>query len=86
MAAPINPKGAKSDKLIRDALMIAVNREYMGPNGKTKKLTIIADKLVDLAMEGEIAAIKEVADRIDGKPPQALTGADGGNLVVEVHR
>jgi len=44
------------------------------------KLRQIADKLVLLAVAGEGWAIREVADRTDGKPMQAVehTGEDGG--------
>ena len=46
------------------------------------KLRAIADKLIDLAAEGDMQAIKELGDRIDGKASQqvALTGADGGAI------
>lgn len=38
------------------------------------KLRAIADKLVDLAIEGDMQAIKEIGDRLDGKPSQAIDG------------
>lgn len=66
-------KGSKPDKLMRDAIMVALHREAEGADGKkTKKLNIIATKLVDAAASGDIQAIKEIADRVDGKPAQAL--------------
>ena len=68
-------KGGKADKLMRDALMLALNREATNGGKKTKKLTIIAEKLVDLAVAGDIQAIKEVSDRVDGKPTQQI-GSD----------
>lgn len=71
MAAPKRNAGGKSDKLIRDALMVAVNREVTDENGqKTKRLYVIANKLAEMAEAGDIQAIKEVADRIDGKAHQ----------------
>lgn len=47
------------------------------------KLRQIAEKLVEQAIAGEGWAIKEVADRTDGKPFQAvqLSGEDGGPVV-----
>lgn len=36
-----------------------------------KKLDILAKKLVDMACEGDIQAIKEVGDRLEGKPMQS---------------
>lgn len=76
--------GGKPDKLMRDAIMVALQREAEGADGKpTKKLAIIAAKLVDKAAEGDIAAIKEVADRVDGKPPQAIIGDPENPLAVD---
>lgn len=71
MASPNNPKGAKSDKLWRDALMRAVKRE-VDKGGKTKRLEVLADKLVEEGMAGNVAAIKEIGDRLDGRPAQAV--------------
>lgn len=47
-------------------------------------LTDVAEKLVDEALNGNMAAIKEVADRIEGKAAQQVevTGADGGPLAI----
>lgn len=43
-----------------------------------KALRLIADALIAKAIEGDMAAIKELADRMDGKVPQAVGGdADG---------
>lgn len=46
------------------------------------KLRQIATKLVEKAIEGEGWAIKEVADRVDGKPMQSVEhrGEEGGPL------
>lgn len=53
-------------------LNIAIKEAVEGSD-KTK-LRAVADALVEKAMSGDVAAIKEVADRIDGKVPQALVG------------
>ena len=48
MAGRGNPKptGSKPDKLMRDALMVALNREAKDADGKpTKRLYVIAEKL-----------------------------------------
>lgn len=68
-----NPTGSKPDKLMRDALILALNREATTPDGKkTKRLYIVADKLVELACQGDVGAIREINDRVDGKVPQAV--------------
>lgn len=72
---------------MRDALMLALHREAKNADGqKTKKLNLVASKLVDLAVNGDIQAIKEINDRVDGKVSQAheIGGADGGPIQVIV--
>ncbi len=51
----------------------------------TTKLRKIAEKLVENAMDGDIQAIKEVADRLDGKASQAIIG-DEESPVSVVHK
>jgi hypothetical protein len=48
------------------------------------KLRAIADKLIDLASEGDMQAIKELGDRLDGKPSQSteISGPDGSAIPV----
>lgn len=79
MAARLTPsKGGKPDKLMRDALSLELHREANDEDGSAvKKLRLVARKLVDKAIEGDVAAIKEINDRMDGKVPQAVAGADG---------
>ena len=40
------------------------------------RLDGMAEKLWATAMEGDVSAIREVADRLDGKVPQAIVGDD----------
>ena len=63
---PGNVNAAK-DKPWRDA----IRRALLADDGK--RLRAIADRLVAKAEEGDIAAIKELGDRIDGKPEQRTT-------------
>jgi hypothetical protein len=39
-------------------------------------LDILAKKLWEQAMTGDVSAVREVADRLDGKVPQAIVGDD----------
>jgi hypothetical protein len=43
----------------------------------------IADKLVELASQGDLGALKELADRLDGKPAQAITNGDDGAFLIQ---
>jgi len=61
--------GRKSDKRWRDALILATTRT--DAEGRTM-LAKIAQKCVEAAVEGDMQAIKETGDRIDGKAPQSL--------------
>lgn len=64
------PKGSTKPKIMADALILALNRE--AEDGKSKKLAQIAERLVELAAEGDVQAIREVFDRVDGKPHQSM--------------
>lgn len=79
-----NPGGRRTEKIYKDAVMLALREE--DETTKRQKLRMVADKLVEQALAGEGWAIKEIGDRIDGKPAQAveLGGADGGAIVVQV--
>lgn len=73
------PRGPKSDKLWADAVRLAVNREGEDDEGKIRKrLNIIADNLARMAMSGDMQAIKEVGDRLDGRPAQAIQHSGDG--------
>lgn len=75
MAKMGRPKGSKNNPF-KSALLA----ELRDADGNLTKLRQIGAKLVDKALEGDMAAIKEIADRTDGKPSQAITGPEGGPL------
>lgn len=77
MANP-NPqkKGGKPDKLIRDSLLAAIRQ---GP----EKLKKAAERVVDDAANGNLDAMKFMADRIDGKAVQPLAN-DYDNPLMQV--
>ncbi len=72
------PFGARKERKFYQALLIALNAE--GPNIRLRK---VAEMLVKQALKGEAWAIKELADRIDGKVPQAqiIQGDEDGGRV-----
>ncbi len=87
---PASPKAARGpyiDKPFRDALRVAVKRKQTdGAQGKTK-LDRIAAQLVKEAVDGDVPAIKEVADRLDGKVAQAIIGGnDDDHPIRMIHR
>lgn len=69
-AAMVGNANAAKDKPWRDALNRAMIR-YDG--GKANALNRIAEQTVALAVSGEQWAVKEIADRMDGKAAQSVT-------------
>ncbi len=69
MARPHRPAGPWSEKAFRDALRVAVLKA--GQGGGTR-LMRLADTLVSNGLAGDTAAIREIADRLDGKPAQSI--------------
>lgn len=66
---------------------MAAMREMEDPNTpgqKVKRLNIIADNLVRAAVAGDIIAMKEIGDRIDGKPKTTNehSGPEGSDIPV----
>lgn len=75
-----DPRGPYADKLWREALRRAVLKRVEGE----QNLDRLARAVVAKAMDGDMQAAKEIGDRLDGKPAQALehSGPEGGPLVV----
>lgn len=74
--------GRKAEKPFRDALRM----QLLEAGEDHKALRAIAAKLIDKALEGDMQAIKELADRTDGKVPQAIVGDDESDAISLVHR
>ena len=58
---------------------LAIQEDY-------KRLHAMAEKLYEKAAEGDLGAIKEVGDRLDGKAVATteLTGLDGADLPISI--
>jgi hypothetical protein len=76
-----NPSGAKREQKFRAALDRAVAQD------DGKRLRAAAEKLIDLASEGEAWAVKELADRLDGKAVQAVeaSGPEGAGIPLSIN-
>lgn len=75
MGAPTGNKNAVKNKPWEEAL----RRALLADNGQ--KLRTIAERVIAKAEEGDMAAIREIGDRLDGKPTQAISGPDGEPLI-----
>jgi hypothetical protein len=83
-----NPHGLSKDKLWRDAIRKQAMRKVddpKNPNAKQiRQLDLVAGKLVKMAINGDIAAISEFGNRLDGKATQEVTGTvDVGNSLLQ---
>ena len=67
MGRPIG--SVNREKPFNDALRIALR-------GDPLRLRRIAEKLTEKAEQGDLAAIRELADRLDGKPVQVVDRRD----------
>jgi len=61
----------QGDKIFADAVRRAVLRKMQG-KAKSTKLEALADELVNKGLAGDVSALKEIADRLDGKSKQAI--------------
>lgn len=74
-----NPAGRpKAEKTFAAMLRIAIKEAQ--DEGRDK-LRAVADALVKKAVEGDVPAIREIADRLDGKVPQGIVGDDNGDPI-----
>lgn len=84
-----NPGGRSTEKLWRDAVRLATHRlvgDLDAPHpAKSKIIEILAHKLVLKALDGDVPALKEIGDRLDGRPAQSLLNDDeSGPLKMEI--
>jgi hypothetical protein len=73
----------RKDQLMRAAMIGLMDKH---PGGRMAGAEAVAKALMDAALQGDIAAIKEWNDRVDGRVRQevGVTGADGENLHIKV--
>lgn len=86
-----NPGGRSKAKPYQEALLKVLKRDEDDemPAGKTY-LDKLARKHVVQALDGDVALIRDIADRLDGKPAQAIVGGDDDdnpiNIIARIER
>ena len=81
MARTGRPVGATNkDKPFRAALVRALGIADNNP----EKLDKLAEALIAKAKTGDVAALREVSDRLDGKVAQALVGDERSDPIMIV--
>jgi len=83
--APKGNNNAGKNKAWSDAVHKALMAEH---EPDKKKLHKLAEKLVDMAIEGDMQAIRECGDRMDGKAHQSveISGDPSKPLITEIKR
>jgi hypothetical protein len=76
MGAPVGNQNAAKAKVWHAAIMRALDKR--GAGDRVKALDELAGKLLDLVATGDLAALKEFGDRLDGKPAQAVAVSGDG--------
>lgn len=76
-------KNASKSRVFEQAFLRALKQRDI-EHGDGETIRRIADKMIDLALAGDVAAFKEARDTVDGKPAQQLqlAGHDGEKLTV----
>ena len=75
-----NPRGQQRDKPFRDALRM----EIAAAGEDHKALRKVARALLTKAAAGDVHAIREIGDRMDGKVAQAVVGDDRSGPIMIV--
>jgi hypothetical protein len=84
MGAPVGNQNAARAKVWHAAILRALDKR--GGGDRIQALDELAAKLLDLVATGDLAALKEFGDRMDGKPAQAMIhqgDEEGGPVRVE---
>lgn len=76
MAAPIGNKNAAKAKVWHAAIVRALEKRDQSRSDGKKEIDALAEKLLQLVAAGDLPALKELGDRLDGKPAQIIAGDD----------
>lgn len=76
MGAPIGNQNAAKAKVWQAAILRALDRR--SGSDRAKALDDLAEKLLSKCDESDLSALKELGDRLDGKPAQAIGGDPDG--------
>ena len=82
---PGSPGGpGRPPGIVRQEIEQVLAEKFPKDPQKRTKLRLAVEALVRQAMKGSVPAFVALADRVDGKPSQAVTGEGGGPMRVHV--
>lgn len=84
MAAPLGNQNARKAKDWENALRRVLVQYESDSVPKGHALSKIAEACVIQAMAGDKDARTEIANRLDGKPVQAIIGGDEGDSPIQI--
>jgi hypothetical protein len=76
MGAPIGNQNAARGRPWRDAINKALDLRTKSRVDGKREIDALAEKLLDAVAAGDLAALREFGDRIEGKPAQPIGGDD----------
>ena len=82
MPAPIGNQNAAKAKIWHAAIMRALRKRSR--TDALEALDDLAEKLLEKVSEGDLPALKEFGDRLDGKPAQAIIGGGEDDPPIKV--
>lgn len=85
MAAPVGNQNAAKAKVWAAAIQRALERRKPA-NERIAAIDELAEVLLDQCMGGNLAALQELGNRLDGKPAQAITVGGDSENPIEVQR
>jgi hypothetical protein len=85
MGAPLGNRNAAKAKVWHAAIMRALERRKPADQ-RIQAIDELADKLLDLVAKGDLGALKEFGDRLDGKPPQAIVGGGENDPAIRIEQ
>jgi hypothetical protein len=86
MGAPLGNKNAAKAKVWHAAIMRALERRTAKREDGQLEIDALADKLLQHIDAGDLSALKEFGDRMDGKPAQAIIGGGDDDPPIKVAR
>lgn len=80
--AQVGNKNGIKNRPWAEAIERALKQADKDPKKKRATLNRLAERMIDLAESGDIAALKEIGDRLDGKPKQSVDAEVTGTLTL----
>lgn len=83
MAAPTGNQNASRGKVWRAAIERALERRSKSRTDGIAEIDALAEQLLNLVAAGDLSALREFGDRIEGKPAQVIGGDPENPLEVK---